>query len=171
MAEFKPAFEETMQNEGGYKLHKVKGDRGGQTFAGISRRWHPDWPGWRYIDTGNQDNPIVTQLTRNFFKIKFWDRINGDVFQDQEMAESVYDFGVNADPIVAVKLVQIILGVTPDGIIGPVTSSALNQLDPETFHLKFFIAKIARYAGICNADKTQKKFLLGWVNRSLEVLP
>ncbi len=47
MADFIPCFEQTLTLEGGYKLHTVKGDRGGMTYAGISRVHHPNWPGLR----------------------------------------------------------------------------------------------------------------------------
>ena len=33
MADFLPSFERVLRNEGGYVLHTVKNDRGGQTFA------------------------------------------------------------------------------------------------------------------------------------------
>jgi hypothetical protein len=36
--------------------------------------------------------------------------------------------------------------------------------------MKFAIAKVARYASICNNDRSQNKFLLGWINRTLEVM-
>ena len=38
MAEFLPAFESMILHEGGYVLHDVPGDRGGQTYTGISRK-------------------------------------------------------------------------------------------------------------------------------------
>ena len=38
MADFEKAFNKTMMNEGGFMLHDVEGDRGGMTFAGISRK-------------------------------------------------------------------------------------------------------------------------------------
>lgn len=170
MAEFKPAFEKTMLSEGGYKLHKVKGDRGGQTFAGISRKFHPDWPGWELIDAGERESTRLTILVQEFFDRRFWDRINGEAIQEQTIADSIYDFAVNAGPVIAIKLAQMVVGVTPDGIVGPKTSTALNTTDPEGFQLKFAIAKVARYATICRKDRTQKKFLLGWINRTLEVL-
>lgn len=40
MADFLPAFEEVVLNEGGYKLTDIKQDRGGQTYAGID-----EWAG------------------------------------------------------------------------------------------------------------------------------
>jgi lysozyme family protein len=170
MADFKQAFERTMHNEGGYKLHTVKGDRGGQTFAGISRRFHPDWSGWRHIDYGDLSNPELTGLVMRFYQEEFWERINGEAMQGQGVAETIYDFAVNAGPIVAIKLAQVVVGTTPDGIVGPETSSRLNQSDSELFHLKYALAKVARYAAICNKDPVQKTFLLGWINRTLKEL-
>jgi lysozyme family protein len=41
MAEFQPACELMICNEGGYKLHTVPGDKGGMTYAGISRNNFP----------------------------------------------------------------------------------------------------------------------------------
>ena len=32
------------------------------------------------------------------------------------------------------------------------------------------LTKVSRYAEICNRDRTQSKFLLGWINRTLKEL-
>lgn len=170
MAEFESAFEKTIQNEGGYALSSVKGDRGGQTYAGIARNFHPAWPGWRYVDNGTTSDIELTALVEQFYREGFWDRINGEVIKDQSMAASIYDFAVNAGPVIAIKLAQMVVGVTPDGVVGPLTSSALNESSPNVFKLQYALAKVARYATICRKDPVQKKFLLGWINRTLEGL-
>ena len=36
MADFDPAFDKMIRNEGGFKLTNIAGDRGGQTYAGIA---------------------------------------------------------------------------------------------------------------------------------------
>lgn len=41
MADFAPAFEEMIRNEGGYILHNVPDDRGGDTYAGVARASTP----------------------------------------------------------------------------------------------------------------------------------
>ena len=46
MSDFNIAFEKTLLAEGGYKLTDVANDKGGQTYAGITRRDHPAWQGW-----------------------------------------------------------------------------------------------------------------------------
>ena len=55
MADFEQAFSKTMGAEGGYKLTDIKGDKGGQTYAGISRRFHPDFP---QTDPSFQTHPV-----------------------------------------------------------------------------------------------------------------
>ena len=170
MAEYEPAYEKTILNEGGYKLHNVPGDTGGMTYAGITRKWNPSWLGWEIIDRGDMGNSQLTQMVRDFYKINFWDKVKGDDLARQETAETIFDFAVNTGLRVASKLAQLAVGATPDGAIGPITVQALNAEDAETFEMKFAIAKVARYASICNNDRSQNKFLLGWINRTLEVM-
>jgi lysozyme family protein len=140
-----------MEDEGGYVLHEVKGDRGGQTYAGIARKMHPNWEGWQHIDY--QETP-PTQLVRDFYKTNFWDKIKGD--------DLTHD-------VIAIKLAQICVKTAPDGVIGAKTVSALNQANPELFVAHYALAKIARYRDIVTRDRSQMKFMLGWVNRTLKL--
>ncbi|MDY6903672.1 MAG: glycosyl hydrolase 108 family protein [Thermodesulfobacteriota bacterium] len=168
MAKFESAFQKTMKNEGGYQLHEVEGDRGGMTYAGIARRFHPGWSGWEMIDTGQTNDPKLTLMVRRFYKVNFWQQLRADHIESQQIAESVYDFAVNAGVRVAVTLAQLATGATPDGIVGPKTIDILNNTDPDVFTMQYVIAKISRYAAICNQRPAQKKFLLGWINRTLK---
>ena len=170
MADFLIAFEKTIVDEGGYVLHTVPGDTGGMTYAGIARNPNPQWPGWNLIDNGAIDNPLLTGMVRNFYKVEFWDRIRGDEITNQIVAENLFNFGVNTGIKVAVKLAQLIVGATPDGAVGDVTLQKFNNIDGEAFKKAYALAKITRYADICNKNKTQSKFLLGWINRTLKGL-
>lgn len=167
MADFIQAYEKTMLAEGGYKLTDIKHDRGGQTYAGISRKFHPNWQGWAYTDRG--ETP-PSELVRSFYKIEFWDKFQGDSILDPKVAESIYDFGVNAGIKTATKICQIIVGTTPDGVFGPKTLQAINSVSPDIFVLSFAIAKISRYVNIVDKDRSQIKFLLGWLHRTLKGL-
>ena len=71
--------------------------------------------------------------------------------------------------VITIIIAQIVIDTTPDGIIGSKTLEQLNRtdLDPEYFIIAYSLAKVARYAEICNNDKSQTKFLLGWINRTL----
>ena len=165
MADFEPSYEATILAEGGYQLTDTAGDNGGQTYAGISRKKNPNWEGWRWIDA-NQTPP--THMVRSYYKKEYWDAIKGDAIISQEIAENIYDFGVNAGQGVARKLAQIVVGTTPDGVFGEKTLMALNSIDADRFKPIYALAKIARYRDIVKRDRTQIKWLMGWINRTLE---
>lgn len=164
MADFAPAFELMIRNEGGYVLHDVAGDRGGQTYAGIARKMNPQWPGWALIDRGAE---VPAQLVRDFYKANYWDPIQGDQISSQVIAQTIFDFHVNAGAV-ARKLAQLVVGATPDGAIGPRTLAAINGYDEAKFVMAYALVKIARYRDIVTRDRTQMKFLLGWINRTLK---
>lgn len=165
MSEFLPAFERMLINEGGYRLTKIDGDRGGWTYSGISRRSWPDWSGW--VDIDAQRVPDA-KLVRGFYFANFWEPLRLSEVTQQRTAQTIFDFAVNAGPATAAKLAQIVVGTTPDGKIGPRTLEALNVADPDRFALAYALAKIARYRDIVSKDRSQLKFLLGWINRTLK---
>ncbi len=170
MADFNRAFRKTMQNEGGFVLHKVEHDSGGWTFAGISERYNPNWPGWHLVKAGREDDPQVTQLVMDLYKEKYWDKARLDEVESDLVAYNIFDFGVNAGVGTSVKMAQRIVDVTPDGGLGPVTLKAINQCDEQGFVQAFFIARVARYNAIVARNRTQVKFLHGWLNRAFKTL-
>ena len=170
MAQFEQAFELMIKDEGGYVLHNVEGDTGGMTYAGIARNKNPQWQGWALVDK-KEFGGSLTGMVREFYRTEFWDKMRGNEIENQEVANTVFNFGVNAGMGMAVKLAQLIVGATPDGGIGAKTIEKLNQVtDGQRFKESYALTKIARYAEICNKNRTQSKFLLGWINRTLKGL-
>lgn len=166
MADFIKAYEEMIVNEGGYVLHKNAGESE-VTYAGIYRKANPKWEGWAYIDRG--DKPPA-QMVREFYKREYWNPVSGDDIRPQNVAETIFNFGVNTHPITASKLSQIVVGATPDGRFGPATLKLINAYDPERFDERFALAKIKRYTDICNKNRKMDINLLGWLNRTFAVL-
>lgn len=165
MADFVPAYERMIVNEGGYVLHTVKGDTGGQTYAGIARNRWPHWAGWRDIDNG--DTPDACEV-RVFYRANFWGVLNLDGVENQDVARTLFDFGVNTGTGTAAKLAQLVAGTTPDGRIGPKSIAAINAIDADLFMARLALAKLARYEQIVTRNRSQGKFLLGWVRRVLK---
>ena len=170
MASFLVAFNRTMKSEGGYVLHEVSGDRGGMTFAGIARKYNSSWPGWSLVDAGDRDSDALKKSVAEFYFNNYFNACGLKHIKSQAVANVVYDFAVNAGVRTAVRLVQQCVGVDADGIVGPATIYALKYLDGDVFVSRYALAKVARYAAIVNRDRSQSKFLLGWVNRTLRDL-
>lgn len=167
MAQFFKAFDKTFGNEGGLTLTNVKGDKGGMTFAGISRVYWPKWDGWELIDKGDKGSPELVGRVRQFYRAQFWTPIKGDDIKSDAIASSIFDFAVNGGVVPAVKLAQLTCHCAPDGVMGPATIARLNLMDDALFEAVYTLQKIRHYAHICNENREQSKFLLGWVNRAL----
>ena len=169
LANYSEAFEQMIRDEGGYRLHTVEGDRGGMTYAGIARNFNPDWLGWAFID--RRETP-PSQMVHDWYKTSYWLPIRGDDIEKQATASSIFNFAVNSSapgrPAVAVKLAQLVVGATPDGSVGAKTLEAINAYPEDKFVMAYALAKIARYRDIVTRDKSQSKFLLGWINRTLQ---
>ena len=156
MADFNKAIEKTLVNEGGYV--NDKDDAGGETKFGISKKAYPN------VDIKN----LTTDEAKAIYKRDYWDKIKGDLITYNSVAYEIFDTSVNMGVRTASKLAQVALSVHPDGIIGNKTLEALNATDKEDFLTKFKLSKIARYTYLCKKHPSNKKYLYGWIKRTLE---
>lgn len=111
MADFDPALQKTLATEKGWA--NVPGDHGGETYQGIARNFHPDWPGWSIIDAVKRslhlspnlvhsdtlDHNLASQsalpgMVADFYRTNYWNPLNLDS-QVQAVAEKVFDIAVN----------------------------------------------------------------------------
>lgn len=175
MADFASAYTATCQAEGGYV--NDTDDPGGETYKGIARKLNSKWDGWITIDHAKQESTFPANLDRiaelqdkikTFYKVNYWDTLRCDEMSAQRIAESIFDFAVNAGTYTSAKLAQLTIGEKPDGIIGPETLKKINAVDPATFLALFALHKITRYIRICEQRPDSKKYFFGWVKRTLE---
>jgi lysozyme family protein len=174
MADFTRAFQLVIANEGGYV--NDPDDPGGETYKGVARKIFSKWEGWTKIDLlkrqpgfpGNLDKDVELQHdVEEFFRVNFWDKINGDQIASQKMAESIFDFGVNAGVGTSAALAQMVVSADVDGVIGKNTVAKLNVFIPEHFLAAFTVAKIARYINIVKKRPASRKYFYGWICRAL----
>lgn len=174
MAEFIKSFRKTIDAEGGYV--NDPDDPGGETWKGISRKNWPDWSGWQIIDSLKKLPDFPASLEKSaelreevgtLYLSKFWNKLHGDYINSQEVADSIFDFGVNGGIETAIVMAQQIAGAKPDGVVGEKTLEAINRFNPDHFLAAFTVAKIARYLAICKKRPTSKKYFYGWVDRAI----
>lgn len=177
MADFNKAFERTMKAEGGYV--NDPDDPGGETYMGIARSRNSKWAGWALVDLlkqkGGFPNSLdsddeLQQKVKDLYEFNYWDKVKGDEIVDQDIAESIFDFAVNAGVRTSSRLAQLASGATPDGVIGEKSVAAINNKEPAMFLATFALAKIERYIEICKKRPTNRKYFFGWVRRTLEVV-
>lgn len=176
MAKFESAFKLTSQAEGGYSFNPD--DTGKETYRGVSRKNWPNWQGWSHIDTIKENHGtdahtinqwgakvvVLQSLVANFYRVNFWDVNKLDQFNDQQLANTVYDFGVNSGTDRAAKTLQQCLSIPADGIVGPQTINAVNAAkEPDLYNQynemrRLFYENLATHPG-------QHQFLASWLSR------
>lgn len=175
MAKFNISLQKTLQHEGIYSNDPA--DLGKETFKGISRVDHSNWAGWRLIDQmkgkpGFPDNLVTnTDLQTQvelFYLHEFWLPLKAEHIMNQDSADSLFDFAVNAGIKKSVQLAQSVIGVKTDGIVGELTIKKINSIDFGYFQPAFTVCKISHYITCIQKHPTNKKYLYGWIIRALE---
>ena len=126
MASYEQALSKILHNEGGY-INDPDDISGGETYKGVSRENWSKWQGWTNIDLLKLQPGFPANLERDqelqslvfdFYETNFWNRIKGDQIKEQEIADSIFDFAINAGVGTSASLAQLVVGVKPDGVIG-----------------------------------------------------
>jgi lysozyme family protein len=152
--------------EGGLSNHLD--DRGGKTFCGITKKYYPDWPGWKLVDTLTHtvDVKHTAALVDNFYYNEFWKKIKGDSLPNQAFADAMLSVSVNLGLDQATKLLQEMLRVTKDGVLGPETLKAVQNRGASKLFLQNFLDRVGRfYLDLVKKDPKNQIFLNGWQNR------
>lgn len=191
MADFNLAYLRTNAYEG-ERLSQHWADRGGETYAGISRVMHPRWPGWPIIDRvvrhhvpfNAAERAALGEKHKAFFYVEFWSRINGDRHPHQDVANEVYDTAVNCGWQRANEWLQQALNVCNqrgerwpdikvDGIVGSVTLSTLSRAVSEPA-MRWFLLQVLEtyqrwhYVSLAASDPTQEENLRGWFRQRIQ---
>ena len=141
-------------------------DLGGQTMVGVTmatyeeycrRKGYPKPTTGRLMDLSYND-------WKSILKMLYWDRWNADEIRSQSIAEIVCDF-VWASGVHGIKVPQDLVGVVPDGIVGPKTLAAVNSRNPRELFDQIKIARFDFIEDICRERPANNKFKRGWMNR------
>lgn len=181
---FDEAYEIMAKHEGGYV--DDPDDRGGETYKGITKKYHGSWKGWKIIDSMKKDDSFpkcltkdaeLQSLVKDFYHNEYWEKFKCDKISSRKIAIELYDTAVNTDRN-AVKFLQRAISrcnygtdipdLNDDGVIGNKTLQALESLLPK-YEKAVFNAmngeQYKHYDKICANDPTQEKFFKGWMNR------
>ncbi|MFQ5587022.1 MAG: glycoside hydrolase family 108 protein [Thermodesulfobacteriota bacterium] len=191
MANFNEAFIKTAAHEGGYV--NDPDDAGGETYKGVARRYNPSWSGWEIIDIIKQETESSSELKKSleqneqlqsevrlFYKQFYWDRFWGDEVPVQEIAEELFDTGVNMGVRKAVSFLQESLNllnrnqksyadIGEDGLFGPTTLRTLETYckndKPSSLLTVMNILQGMHYIERMRKNPVQEKYARGWLKR------
>ena len=144
-----------LEMEGGYTLDP--NDPGGETKYGISKKSYPT------LDIKNLSRQDAVEIYRK----DFWNPCRCPDLP-RPFALAVFDSAVNQGTRVAIRLMQIALGVTVDGIIGPKTLSAAHSAQPKAIRLAL-AERLAAYTRLIVAKPNLVVFAMNWSYRVLSL--
>lgn len=178
-ADFRIALQELLKQEGYYVNHQD--DRGKETYGGISRKYNPNWWGWRFIDEQKKKNGEIKRYTRfpeldfwvQDYYLDIWVKEEFYLLRDQQTANYVLDFRINGT--IGARLIRktlVELGHSDLSIsnkIDSTTINAINSTDKELFLLSLKTRRIKFYKSIVARDSTQQQFLSHWLARAKNI--
>lgn len=152
---FKAAVNDLFCAEGG--LADLKDDTGGITNYGVSSKVY----GERLVRN------LTKKQAENIFYKDYWKKIKGDELANYKISSALLDSAINTGAARTVRMLQRILRVPVDGVIGSETLNRLYEHNPTVLLLKIKLARIEYHVKICEYNRTQCKFIPSWVNRTL----
>ncbi len=182
MADFEIAYAPLKDFEGGYD--NDPDDRGGETYAGIARKFFPSWQGWKIIDKikrSNQSKAAINQAAkadhllrdyvRAWYKTTWFDALGlGEL--PQPLANEIFEQSVNLGKSGSGKKVQIICNaynyqpgakklftdLKVDGAIGPKTLAALKIILANKANAESLVHALNCMQGAHYLELAAKKF-------------
>src|SRR5690348_8220335 len=101
MADFLPAYKKLRKLEGNYS--NSANDLGKETYAGISRKYHPDSAIWQYVDAEKPlrwdqklKNPAAEQVIYDFYYYNYWQPELFSEIKKQKAATMIFCQYVNS---------------------------------------------------------------------------
>lgn len=100
------------------------------------------------------------------FETMYWDRWKADEIKSQSIADILVDW-IWASEMHGIKIPHDLVGVIPDGIVGPKTLAAVNSRNPRELFDQIKIAGFDFIEDICRERPANNKFKRGWMNHRI----
>jgi lysozyme family protein len=152
---YNDAITQVYKDEGGYS--NDAGDPGGPTMYGITiwdarKYWKP---GATATDVKNMPKSVAADIYEQHYAHPLaYDQLPSGVDY------AILDYGINSGNSRATKVLQRIVGVPVDGIMGPATVSAANKYDPIKLINSIYDERVSFLKGL-----GKPQFMKGWLSR------
>ncbi|GAB6138000.1 glycoside hydrolase family 108 protein [Halanaerobaculum tunisiense] len=163
---FKKILQEVLEYEGGYT--EDEDDSGGPTKFGVTESTA------RRSDYEGDLKELTKKEATEIYYENYWANLKYNQIEDDRVALEVLDQAINFGPQTANRHLQRAYNllkeeeIAVDGVVGPVTLEAVNNCSYKSELIKLLnILQGVKYIRIVEQDKSQKKFIRGWLKRVL----
>lgn len=159
---FEKCLEMLLVHEGGYVNHPS--DPGGETNLGVTKRTWEEWVG-HPVNEKEMRN-LTPLMVAPLYKRKYWDACRADELVSG-VDYCVFDIAVNSGVGRAIKLLQLVVGATPDGGYGSITAALVKEAEKDPERLIELLS--AKRLEFMQSLKAFPVFGKGWSRRVAEV--
>jgi hypothetical protein len=157
---FLPCLGVVLRHEGGFVNDPQ--DPGGATNMGITLATLAAWRGEPV--TAADVQALTEEEAREIYRARYWNALRCDAMP-AGIDLMVFDFGVNAGPGAAARMLQRAVGTRADGAIGPVTLAAAQATDAAPAIDRMARLREEHYRALAGFGR----FGRGWLRRTDEV--
>jgi lysozyme family protein len=154
---FDEAFDTLLGHEGAYSNHPS--DPGSETMWGVTRKVaiQEGYTGDMHV--------LPRELAKTIYRKRYWSAVQADKLHEC-IRYTVFDAAVNSGPKQAIKWLQRVLCVEEDGVLGPVTFAAMDDVPPLLVGTLFNAERLSFMTDL----PTWGHFGRGWARRIAENL-
>lgn len=185
MADFTTAFKLTLGHEGGYSDDPK--DPGGETIYGVARKKNPTWEGWPLLDAFKKDainfpknalaDSSIMSHVKQLYKKQYWDVYLLDQVTSQDIANELFDTGINLGTGKAASFLVLTLSllnrggkdyadVPEDGKVDASDVALLNaHKRPQNVLKTLNGLQFMHYYSITKSKPDFENYFNGWLNR------
>lgn len=169
MADFQGIVTWVLQQEDRGLTGKVVdlGDGGGLTRYGIAQTKHEALPPDFYVAAP----ALALTYAKVIYKGEYWDRFLGDEIASDDVASCLLSFAINDGDAREVKMLQQVLGISVDGVMGPKTLAAANYTAPASLSARLRVSQAEFYINLAKIRPDIARDLQGLLARAHRVYP
>jgi hypothetical protein len=193
-ASFETTYSLIREWEGNYVNHP--NDKGGKTYGGITKRYNPDWVGWKYIDNKSLQRHDKVEEAEHWvmdFYLTIWVKEGFYLLRDQTLANALFDLRVHTSKRSTINIINRTLNLMKLDNIIHMDGEWVAQLElidkwyeynlppayndvnydnvTDHFLLNLKQLRMNHYVNIVNRDSTQQVFMKGWMRRLNNTIP
>ena len=157
---FRQSLSLVLAHEGGFVNHPR--DPGGATNQGVTQKVYDAFRKYMHLPLQSVKFILDSEVS-DIYNKQYWRTIKGDSLPCG-IDYAVFDFGVNSGIYRAIKYLQKLVGVNPDGVLGMVTLAAVdeaNDKDEEGLIAQYCANRLVFLRSLSTFDVFGK----GWTRR------
>lgn len=175
MSEFSIAIPTILRHEGRYSNNPA--DSGGATNFGVSLRYLKQAGLLEELeleegDPTHNDMLAIQNMTKDeaceIYLKKWWTPYGYSAFNAQVIGTKVFDTAVNLGAGRAHKMLQFILHLTEDGVLGPKSYNEANAFPAAALLISYQNSQAQFYRNLVAANPARQQFLNGWLARAYD---